>query len=417
MSLDYIDLKMDYFRNITPKLQELLSLFPVVAIIGARQVGKTSLAKKIAPHFTYIDFERPSDYDHFTRDPEFFFKEHPSHVIFDEAQLSPGLFSILRSVIDEKRQEKGRFILTGSSSPELLTRISESLAGRIAIIELGTLKANEFYQTPLSDFYQLFQQSLTKECFSIHSSPLSFAQIQTMWFKGGYPEPLRAQNEVFYQEWMVNYEATYINRDIARLFPKLNNIAYRKFMHMLCELSSKTLNKSDIARSLGVSEPTVSDYIMIAAGTFLWRSLPSFENNVQKRIVKMARGHIRDTGLLHHSLQIKNLQQLQSSIIAGFSFEAFVIEEILKGLQDARIKANAYYYRTYNGAEIDLILEGDFGLLPIEIKYGSTVLSRQLRAMTEFIQDHNLPFGIIINQADSIEWLTDKIVQIPAGYL
>lgn len=131
----------------------------------------------------------------------------------------------------------------------------------------------------------------------------------------------------------------------------------------------------------------------------------------------MPRGHLRDTGLLHHFLHIGSLQQLQGSVIAGFSFEAFVIEEILKGLQDARIQANAYYYRTYSGAEIDLILEGDFGLLPIEIKYGATILSRQLRAMTAFIQEHKLAFGIVINQADRLEWLTDKIIQIPAGYL
>ena len=145
--------------------------------------------------------------------------------------------------------------------------------------------------------------------------------------------------------------------------------------------------------------------------------MPSFEQNVTKRIVKMLRGHIRDTGLLHHLLHIGSLKQLQSSVVAGFSFEAFVIEEILKGLQDIRVQTQAYYYRTHSGAEIDLVLEGNFGILPIEIKYGSTILSRQLRSMTEFIQEHRLPFGVLINQADRIEWLTKNIIQLPAGYL
>lgn len=216
---------------------------------------------------------------------------------------------------------------------------------------------------------------------------------------------------------MVNYETTYINRDIARLFPKLDKIAFRRFITMLGELSSKTLNKSDLGRSIGVTEPTVSDYIDIANGSFIWRSIPSFEKNVTKRIVKMPRGHIRDTGLLHHLLHIGSLEQLQSSIIAGFSFEAFVIEEILKGLEDTRVQAQAYYYRTHSGAEIDLILEGSFGVLPIEVKYGSTILSRQLRSMTEFLQEHQLSFGIVINLANKIEWLTKNIIQIPAGYL
>lgn len=406
-----------YHRNIAPHLLELLKHFPVVALIGARQVGKTTLAKEIWEDFTYLDLEKPSDYDRITRDTEFFFKQHSSRVVLDEAQLYPQLFSVLRGVVDENREEKGRFIITGSSSPELLKNISESLAGRLAIIELGTLKANEFFRRPLSEFYNLFKNPLLKENVNITSNPISFDDIQQMWFKGGYPEPCSSDSQMFYQEWMLNYTTTYVNRDIARLFPKLDKIAYRRFITMLGNLSSKIINKSDLGRSLGVSEPTVSDYIDIAAGTFLWRSLPSYEQNIVKRIVKMPRGHIRDTGLLHHLMQINSLNQLQSNIIAGFSFEAFVIEEILKGLQDSRIQANAYYYRTYAGAEIDLILEGSFGLLPIEIKYGSTIVGKKLRTLTEFIKEHELPYGIVINQADKIEWLTDNIIQIPAGYL
>jgi predicted AAA+ superfamily ATPase len=371
----------------------------------------------VGQDFLYIDLEKPSDYDRVQRDTEFFFKQHPREVIFDEAQLCPQLFSVLRGVIDENREENGRFILTGSSSPELLQNISESLAGRVAIVELGTLKANEFFHQPLSDFYQLFKEPLVKENMVIESTPIDFQDLQKMWFQGGYPEPCQADDELFYQEWMTAYETTYVNRDVARLFPKLDKIAYRRFIAMLGELSSKIINKSDLARSIGVSVPTISDYLDIAAGTFLWRSLPSFDHNVTKRIVKMPRGHIRDTGLLHHLLHIHSLEQLQSHVIAGFSFEAFVIEEILKGLQAARIPANAYYYRTYSGAEIDLILEGSFGLLPLEIKYGSTVLGRQLRTMTEFLADHQLPVGLLINQADKIEWLTDNILQVPAGYV
>lgn len=406
-----------YSRNITSYLIDILKKFPAVAIIGARQVGKTTLAKIVGHDFTYVDLEKPSDYDRVTRDPEFFLKQTPANIIFDEAQLYPELFGVLRGAIDEQRDRKGRFIITGSSSTELLGNVAESLAGRIAIIELGTLKANELFQAPLSDFYQQFKQPLSKEHFKIESQPRSFTQLQEAWFKGGFPEPCSMHNNSYYHEWMTNYETTYVNRDIARLFPKLDKIAFRRFITMLGELSSKTLNKSDIGRSIGVTEPTVSDYIDIANGTFIWRSIPSFKQNVTKRIVKMPRGHIRDTGLLHHLLHIGSLQQLQSSVIAGFSFEAFVIEEILKGLQDVRIQTQAYYYRTHSGAEIDLVLEGNFGILPIEIKYGSTVLSRQLRSMTEFIQEHHLSFGILINQADKIEWLTKNIIQVPATYL
>lgn len=143
-------------RNLQAKIERLLTQFPVVVILGARQVGKTTLAKQIAPDWRYFDLENPDNYDFITRDPSFFFQQFPQHLIIDEAQVYPELFSTLRGVIDQNRDQKGRFILTGSSSPDILTGISESLAGRIAIVELGTLKANEIYQKPLSEFYSNF---------------------------------------------------------------------------------------------------------------------------------------------------------------------------------------------------------------------------------------------------------------------
>lgn len=404
-------------RNITAYLSDLLSQFPCVAIIGARQVGKTTLAKTVMPDWLYLDLERTTDLDRLTHDIDFFFKQQPNQIIFDEAQLYPELFSALRGVIDQDRQQKGRFILTGSSSPELLNNISETLAGRIAIIELGTLKMNEYYEKPLSDFYDIFKNPLNKNHTAISQPQFDYEQVQSHWLKGGYPEP-RQGDDNYYQEWFVDYQTTYVNRDIAKLFPRLDKIIYRRFIGMLGKLSSHIINKSQLARSLSVSQPTISDYLDIAEGTFLWRKLNSYEKNPNKSIVKMPRGHIRDSGLLHHLLRLNSLDQLQQDPIAGFSFESFVIEEILKGLQDARCRnVDAYYYRTRSGAEIDLILEGPFGTLPIEIKYGVRVARQQLRALTEFITEHKLPFGLVINQADKVEWLTETILQIPVGCL
>ena len=342
--------RLEFKRNIFSYLTELMKNFPIVAIVGARQVGKTTLAKQAGRNWLYMDLEKASDFDRVASDPEFFFKQHPQQVIFDEAQQLPSLFSTLRSVIDENRGQKNRFILTGSSSPELLSNIAESLAGRIATIELGTLKANEYYHKPLSAFYEIFQAPLSKENISFDSPQLSPQEIQAFWFTGGYPEPLLA-DKTFYQEWMTGYQSAYINRDIAKLFPRLNKIAYRRFITMLGKLSSKIINKSDLARSISVTQPTITEYLEIANGTFLWRRLASFEKNINKSIIKMPRGHIRDSGLLHHLLHINSLENLQSDPIAGFSFEAFVIEEILKGLQDAHLRhVDSYYYRTRSGS-------------------------------------------------------------------
>lgn len=408
-------------RNVMPHLEYLVGNFPAVAVVGPRQAGKTTLVKQIVPKWEYYDLERPEDYQLIANDPSFFFTQHPRNVIIDEAQLMPSIFNILRGVIDQNRQEKGRFILTGSSSPNLLTHVSETLAGRIATVELGTLKANEFYQVPLSPFYQLFETKITKEKIDAlikNKQPLQNIQLVNHWLQGGYPEPILSYNRKFYDQWMADYRLNYVNRDIGKLFPKLNKIAYQRFLTILSKLSGTIINKSQVARDIEVDEKTIREYLTIAEGTFLWRMLPSYENNVTKSIIKMPKGYIRDSGLLNYLLRIHDLNELYENPHVGNLFESFVIEEIIKGLDGKGIvNWQPYYYRTRNGAEIDLILEGFFGTVPIEIKYGSTVHSRHLIALRDFIREHNLPFGILINQSERIGWITEEILQIPVGWI
>jgi uncharacterized protein len=407
-------------RNIENYAIDLMNNFPGLVILGARQTGKTTLSKTIAPQFSYFDLEKPSDQDRIARDPEFFFSQYPQRLILDEAQEMPVIFNILRGVIDENRQQNNRFIITGSSSTELMDKVSETLAGRIAVIELGTLKFNEFYRRSMSPFYNLFKEKLSIHNLVSGPAPFTRQQVQDCWLRGGYPEPVSKLkgNENYFERWMTNYQSTYINRDIAKLFPKLNKINFRRFLSMLGKLSGTILNKSDLARALAVSEPTIALYLEIANGTFLWRQLPSFENNIVKSVVKMPKGHIRDSGLLHHLLHIDDIETLYSDPIVGHSFEGFIIEELLKGIQDAGVSnILPYHYRTRGGAEIDLILEGKFGLLPIEVKLGKTVTQKQLISLNKFIKDHNTAFGLLINQADQVEWLTPSIIQIPAGWL
>ncbi|MDX2347053.1 MAG: ATP-binding protein [Legionella sp.] len=407
-------------RNLASQIRELLAQFPAVVILGARQVGKTEIARHIAPDFVYVDLENPADRDRIEFDPGFFFEQHPSAVILDEAQEFPLLFNYLRGVIDNSREAVGRFIITGSSSPELLSYVSETLAGRVAIIELGTLKANEFYKKPLNNFYDIFNTTLDKNKLVFNTPEITLENMQMAWLKGGYPEPcLKAlKDETFYERWMVNYQSTYLNRDLAKLFPKLDKINYRRFLTMLGKLSGTIINRSDLARALSISAPTVAHYLDIAEGTYLWRQLPSFERQISKNLVKMPKGHVRDSGLLHSLLGIYDLEQLLSDPVAGRSFEGFVIEEIIKGIQGAGIYGTEFsYYRTRSGAEIDLIIKGRFGMLPIEIKLGSAASRKQLTALSNFIEQNNLDFGLLINQSTKVEWLTKNILQLPVYYL
>lgn len=408
-------------RNIEEKLEKMLQIFPVVALIGARQTGKTSLSQKIRPDFRYIDLENITDYELLARDPSLFFEQFPSHIIFDEAQRFPKLFELLRGVVDKDRNQKGRFIITGSSSPDLLNNISESLAGRIGILEVGTLKANEYFEKSLSPFYQLFETTLAPtalNAFISETPPIHHEEMRYVWMKGGYPEPLLTLDTLEQRLWMENYYATYLNRDIIKLFPKLDHVKFQRFVKLLAHVSGTILNKSELGRVLEMRDSTARDYLHIAENTFIWREALSYESSTVRSIVKLPKGHFRDTGLLHFLLDIPSFDGLFASRWVGTSFEGFVIEELLKGLTATfATHWQAYYFRTRGGAEVDLILTGSFGVLPIEIKYGTSVNLKQLTSLTKFIQDNQLPFGVLINQARQAMWLTDKIFQLPVGWL
>ncbi|HLX53387.1 MAG TPA: DUF4143 domain-containing protein, partial [Aquella sp.] len=393
----------------------------VVCILGARQVGKTTLAKMLYPNWHYIDLQKPDDQERIIPNPGIFFKTYPDSVILDEAQDFPLIFNVLRGVIDEARNVKGRFIITGSSSPELLKNLSESLAGRVAIVELGTLKANEIAKSSLSDFYSWFSQSFTNinpKQFVIGSKPLEQKYIDQALFEGGYPEVILATEQSAKQNWFEFYEKTYLYRDVAMLFPHINKNNFQHFFRTLAYLSGTIINKAQLARDIECSETSIRNYLAISEGTFLWYNIPSFEKVGYKSLVKMPKGYVADSGLLHYLTRINNIEMLRQHPMIGKSFEGFVIGEIIKGLQSQSIGSwEAYHYRTRNGVEIDLILEGRFGLLPIEIKYGTSVKNRSILNLSKFMENEKLSFGVVINQADEILWLTPNIIQIPVKYL
>ncbi|QQZ29848.1 ATP-binding protein [Thiothrix subterranea] len=408
----------DLKRNLDTKINLLLTLFPVVLLIGARQTGKTTLSKQLRPDWRYFDLENAADHDFLSRDYDFFFREYPRHLIVNEAQEDPELFRHLRGVIDAKREEKGRFILTGSSSPELLQQASDSLAGRIAIVEIGTLKMNEVLQQPLPPFYRIFEQPLTSDTLDyLKTLENPIPDVIPLFLRGGYPEPVLVQDTYAFGLWMENYYQTYINRDIRRLFPRLDSIRYRRFISMLASLSGTIINKAQLGRSVDVSEVTIRDYIEIADKTYIWRTIPSFETGKSKSALKMPKGILRDSGLTHYLASIENREALLRSPQVGQNFEAFVTEEIIKGIQATRVtRWDYYYFRTKNGAEVDLVLDGSFGTLPIEIKLGQQTTVKQLKALRKFVELHGLPFGIIVNNDTEVKMLTDKIIQLPAGY-
>lgn len=338
-------------RLLKINLENSLKKFPVVSIIGSRQVGKTTLAKEILKSIgkdaLYLDLELPSDMNKLT-DPELYLHENEDKmVIIDEVQRMPELFPVLRALIDKKKKN-GRFLLLGSASPLLLKNSSESLAGRIIHYELSPLSLKEIEGRD-NDYKQL-------------------------WLKGGYPLSYLEQNQQS-SLWRKAFIQTHLERDIPQLGIKIPSLKLHRFLTMIAHLNGQLLNISTLAGSLGLSSPTINHYLEIFEGTFILRSLLPYHFNIKKRLVKSPKIYFRDSGILHTLLNIDTYDALQSNPYVGHSWESFVIEQIIAQMPPG---SNPYFYRTAAGAEIDLILKVENSPpVAIEIKYSlSPVLSK-----------------------------------------
>ncbi len=309
----------------------------------------------------------------------------------------------------------------GFQFPEIVKGLSESLAGRIATIELWPFKMVEFYNEPLPSIYDLLIDStVTLAQLSDITTSLSVLNVYEHWLLGGYPEPrIKGQTTpIFHGLWMDEYFGSYIRRDIQRLFPRLNTHNFRLFIQSLSFQSGNIINQSAIAQPLEISSVTAKEYLEILHNTFVWRNLRSYEKNSLKKVQKMPKGFFRDQGILHHLLKLDDLDRLLVHPAAGASFESFVIEEIIRGFQctmKAGIEFN--FYRTRDKSEIDLIIDGPFGIIPIEVKLGTKIKQRMLSPMKSFIKETDARFDILVNNSEKIEIIADDIIQMPAQYL
>jgi predicted AAA+ superfamily ATPase len=401
-------------------LQSYLGMFPCVAVIGVRQCGKTTLLQTLPEGWQYFDLERRADHEVVSRDADAFFRLHSRRVALDEVQLTPEVFSALRVAIDEHRTEKGRFVVTGSSSPELLRSVSESLAGRVGIIELAPLSWEEATQTCGRDsILRRLRDRKAKPADLIEGLRArgDVARAHEFWFRGGFPEPWLNPGDEFRERWVEQYLQTYLYRDVKRFFPGLDDVRFRRFLAMLGGLSGRVLNNAEVARALAVSQPTVRDYFEIAHGTFVWRRIPAFTQDVVKRVVKHPRGYLRDSGLLHALLRIPDTDALLSHPQMGASWEGMVVEEILRQLNALGVAHEYSYYRTGGGAEVDLILEGDFGRVAVEIKHASTVNARELRGLGDFVREYKARLGLVVTNDCVARKYDEKLLGLPFNWL
>lgn len=334
-------------RQITATIERKLKNTPVVAILGPRQCGKTTLAKQIISSLNksvYLDLERRADLNKL-RDPDAFFELNKDQLIcLDEIQRIPELFPEMRSSID-RQDRAGQFLILGSASPELIQQSSESLAGRISFVEL----------TPF-----LFQE--------IASQKVNSELLRSLWLKGGFPRSYLAEDEIESWEWRQDFIRTFLQKDIPQLGINIPARRLERFWTMCAHVHGQLLNRSKLGNSLGVSHHTINSYIDLLDQTFLLRVLEPYYANLKKRLIKSPKIYLRDTGLLHALLDIRHHNDLLGHPTYGSSWEGFVIENILSVLTDWK----SFFYRSASGDEIDLLLEKGRQRIAIEIKVSTS---------------------------------------------
>lgn len=331
-------------RKIESFVHENLSIFPAVAILGPRQCGKSTLVKMLyqqTDDFLYLDLQNLDDLNKL-REPMLFFQANQDVTIcLDEIQLVPEIFAVLRSEIDRNRRP-GRFILLGSASQDLIQKTSESLAGRVGLIELTPFIIEEVENSTNNN-------------------------LNTFWLRGGYPDSFLASTNQGSTLWRENYLRTYVERDIPQLGFQIPARQLRRLLTMCAHNQGQLFNSSKLGESLGITYQTVRRYIDLMEQTFILRSLPPFEKNIKKRLVKSPKIYVRDSGLLHRLLQVDDFNSLMGNPVFGSSWEGFVIENIISSLRDCSFS----FYRSASGDELDLLIEKGNRMIAVECKASS----------------------------------------------
>lgn len=384
------------------RLEAALVEFPVVGLLGPRQVGKTTLAHMIADRrgadqVRYLDLESAADKSRLA-DPEAYLDAQVGRlVILDEIHRAPELFSVLRGIVDRRRRagvRSGQFLVLGSASLDLLRQSSESLAGRITFLELNPIQVDE-----------------------IESDR---SAIDRLWLRGGFPDSLLTRTDATSLAWRRAFIRTYLERDIPQFGPRIPSETLRRFWTMLAHSQGQQLNAARIGSSLGVNGHSVARYLDLLTDLLLVRRLTPWSGNLRKRMVKAPKIYVRDSGLVHALLSLAGMEDLLAHPVAGPSWEGMVLENLIAAAGDAP----AHFYRTAAGAEIDLVLEGaEQRRYAIEVKRSTSPTPGKgfwngcsdlnvTEAIVVYPGDEMIPLGKgvqAMNLRDAMEWVGSRI--------
>lgn len=351
-------------RHLAPHILKYAKQYPVIALVGPRQSGKTTLARLLFPQYTYVSLENLDQRMRASSDPRRFLNELGPFLILDEVQRVPELFSYLQELVDTNK-ENAQYVLTGSSQFLLMEGISQSLAGRIITFKLYPLSFTELFELPQEqNIDEIYRRRHPKR----RAVPIQ--ELYSLLWKGFYPRIY--DREIDSYKWLENYLLTYVERDVRSLLNVRNLLIFEKFLKLIASQSAQEMNYSSISNALGVSLPTIKEWISILETSGIIFILPPYFENFSKRLIKNPKIIFADTGLLCHLLSIRSIEQLQTHPLLGFIFETFIIGECFKRFYNLGENPPLYFWRDQAKNEMDLLIHTGRKGYPVEIKLSQT---------------------------------------------
>lgn len=380
MSVPYIG------RALTEETFETAKEFKIVCIIGPRQSGKTTLCKQLFTEKIYVNLEDPDVLLFAKTNPKAFLAKYPKGAIFDEVQRIPELFNYLQGIVDSS-DEMGQFILSGSNNFLMQQNISQSLAGRVGYIELLPFSLSELEASNIQN------KSLNKQIL-----------------EGFYPDIIRKKSSA--SRWITNYIRTYLERDV-RLIRNIGDIlVFSKFLKICASRTSQSLNMSSIAKELGVEHKTLDAWLSVLESSYILYRLPPYFNNFNKRLIKSSKIYFYDTGIVCHLLGICSVEGLQKSNYYGAIFENFIVSEIIKNRKNKEQFGEVYFYRDSTGNEVDVLIENEGSLLPIEVKSAIKIQKEHHKNLKWFQKVFRQEGGILLYAGEENESFPNEIEQL-----
>ncbi len=405
-------------RSVAKKLTEAVATFRVVVLSGARQTGKTTLLRRLFPTWDFVTFDPVTDVENARAEPDFFLDNHPAPAVLDEVQYAPEVVAALKRRVDRTGDRPGQYILTGSQQWQVMRVLAESLAGRAVFVDLHGLSLAEFADAPDALWLADWLADPASLIESSHGRRLATPLHSWLW-RGALPGTLQVGDPLIPAFWD-SYQRTYIERDARALADLSDWQQFGLFLRLAGALTAQEVNASHLGREIGVTPRTARKWLNVLSGTFQWHEIPAWHGNTIKRVTSKPKGYLADTGLICHGQRISSPEALGGHPLLGALFETAIVNDVHRQAAAMRLAPGTWHWRAAGGAEVDLILEYDGRLHPVEVRLTGNPRPRDASGLAAFrtaYPNRNIAQGLVVCAVERPRRITADVSALPWDWI